>query len=274
VIDSGSINGVSVDTEFAIYSDEAAAIRRLPGQEVGKLVAVKVSAFQCELGTGGLDSSKLGSTAYVVQTKPGPTVQPKLFASTSVDKEGLEFVRKTLDILRDVPHGITFELASNRKGASVEVDTIADEGGKSKRLVFNSLDDRVTRHGLRRIHPTSNLQINEAASLLHEAAHYHYCLQLSISDTKFRQLIDIRFYRLQGGNGAFDTPEDCKTVGGNLLKNDIIFLDVGDTDEEVAYGIEIVNKSHRDLYPYVYYFDNSDLSISECSIQALLDCPI
>jgi len=262
---------VSVGTEFAIYSDEAVAIRRLPGQEIGKLVAVKVSAFQSELGMGGLDRTKLKGTAYAVQTKPGPTVQPKLFASTSVDKEGLELVRKTLDILRGVPNEISFELVFNRKGASVEVDTIVDESGT--KLVFNSLDDRVTRHGLRRIHPTSNLQIDDAASLLHGAAHYHHCLDLSISDIKFRQLIDIRFYKLQGGNGPFDTPKDRYTVGDNLLKDDIIPLEVDNTDDEAAYGIEIVNKSHRDLYPYVYYFDNSDLSISEYSIQ-VLDRPI
>jgi len=266
------MHGVSVGAEFDIYPDEAAATHKVPGQEIGKMIASNVLAFQSELEMGYLDSSKIKSTVYAVQTKPGPTAQPKLFVSKSMDKEGLDLVCKSLDMLGAVPNGISFEQVSDRKGASVEVDTHTGEGGK--RLVFNSLDDRVTRHGLRRIRPNSNLQINDAASLLHRVAHYHHCLDFSISDTKFRQMIDIRFYRLQGGNGPFDTSKDRYTVGGNILKDDIIFLEVDETDEEVAYGIEIVNKSPRDLYPHVSYFDNSDLNISECNIQVHIDCPI
>jgi hypothetical protein len=35
-------------------------------------------------------------------------------------------------------------------------------------------------------------------------------------------------------------------------------------DEKAMYGIRIVNDTAEPLYPYLFYFDNTDFSISEC----------
>ncbi|KAF8875735.1 hypothetical protein CPB84DRAFT_1689513 [Gymnopilus junonius] len=44
----------------------------------------------------------------------------------------------------------------------------------------------------------------------------------------------------------------------NLCRNKVIdFVPVKDA----AYGLKLINKSGRDLYPYVFYFDNTNLSI-------------
>jgi hypothetical protein len=74
----------------------------------------------------------------------------------------------------------------------------------------------------------------------------------------------IEFLELESSDTEFDELNNPKITptGENLLVNGIINVTVDSV--ETNYGIKITNNSPWDLYPAVFYFDNSDWSVSEC----------
>ena len=131
------------------------------------------------------------------------------------------------------------------------------------RVHFTVTDPRVTGHGLFRL--DQDIPLDNLDSVIRAAQHYHWHLlrenpKFSFSDnTRLDNKVTLDFYKLiQMGNSV-------KSIGYPIEK-DIVGQDVivkVVADDTTWYGIELKNKTNTSFYPYLFFFDNSDLSIRE-----------
>ena len=131
------------------------------------------------------------------------------------------------------------------------------------RVHFTFTDSRVTDHGLSRL--DRDIPLDNLESVIRAAQHYNWHLlrenpDFSFSDdSRLDSKVALDFYKLRQ-TGAF-----VKSIGNPIEKvivgQDMIVKVVA--DNTTWYGIELKNKTNAPLYPYLFFFDNSDLSIRE-----------
>ena len=128
---------------------------------------------------------------------------------------------------------------------------------------FTVTDPRVTGHGLFRLN--QDIPLDNLDSVIRAAQHYYWHLLREnpdfsfINNARLDSKIILDFYKLEQ-TGAF-----VKSIGDPIEKV-IVGQDVivkVDADNTTWYGIELENKTNVPLYPYLFFFDNSDLSIRE-----------
>ena len=136
---------------------------------------------------------------------------------------------------------------------------IALEHGKP---VLNVLDERVTQHGLSRIPFPVDCMSDDLSALLSAAAHYYWHLNRTSADHLLSNKVEVKFMGLEDVPGEFDEnfQELRLPCGQNLVENGVIRVD---TDTDKIYGMKITSKVHVPLYVSVFFFDNSDFSISK-----------
>jgi hypothetical protein len=136
---------------------------------------------------------------------------------------------------------------------------IAIDGEK---LVFNITDQVVRAQGLHRLYDTIPLTLEAVRPVIRKAAHYFWHLRRTGNSKRLLDLVDIEFRRLEEVDEEYDDMLNPvrRPYGPNLIKDGVIDI-VVEEEEEAIYGIKIVNKSKIPLYPSLFYFDNSDLSI-------------
>jgi hypothetical protein len=131
------------------------------------------------------------------------------------------------------------------------------------RVHFTVTDPRVTGHGLSRL--DQDIPLDNLDSVIRAAQHYYWHLLRENPDISFPNnsrldsKVTLDFYKLKQ-TGAF-----VKSIGNPIEKvidgQDVIVKVVA--DNTTWYGIELKNKTTVPFYPYLFFFDNSDLSIRE-----------
>ncbi|PPQ85563.1 hypothetical protein CVT25_006733, partial [Psilocybe cyanescens] len=77
--------------------------------------------------------------------------------------------------------------------------------------------------------------------------------------------IDVEFYKLDDSN-KLDW-RNFVPEGGNLFHNGVVDFEV---EEGAPYGLKLVNNSACDLYPYLFFFNNNNLSIGALITASIL----
>jgi hypothetical protein len=144
-----------------------------------------------------------------------------------------------------------------REKAELEI-AIDDETNK---LVFDIMDPLVREQGLCRLYGTTPLMPKDVGSVVRRAAHYFWHLRRTGNPKHLQGVVDIELRRLEEVDEEYDDMFNPvrRPYGPDLIQGGVIDIVV---EKEALYGIKLVNKSKRSLYPYLFYFDNSDLSIS------------
>ena len=132
-------------------------------------------------------------------------------------------------------------------------------------IAFVFLDNRITAHGITKY--ALKARADDMIPVLQGAAHFHYHFNRSdLTSKNLEQEIKVEVFKLefsgQLDEGTFRLLR--RPSGKNLLKDGIITLRLHDGVNDV-FGIRIINTSERDLYPSIFYFNNSELSISRSS---------
>jgi hypothetical protein len=130
-----------------------------------------------------------------------------------------------------------------------ELDIALEDG----QVVFNILDPRVTNFGLTRIPFHISPKADDVYPVIRAAARYLWHLRTN-KNPAFQNKVRIEFKQLM-------VTREIQPYGPDLNIDGVIDFIV---DEKAMYGIRIVNDTAEPLYPYLFYFDNTDLSISEC----------
>ncbi|KZP15819.1 hypothetical protein FIBSPDRAFT_912396 [Athelia psychrophila] len=256
-LDAGAAHGISVGAEFNVYANEKDVLTASP---LGSLVvgdAAAVKAFDTAMTLpSGCSSFAVDKPAVALQTKLGAKED---FALHVPLHEDLIPVFETLSKEMQTPGPDTarIKLVEDRDQAMLEI--VMDEG----KLYFNILDKRITVHGVNRIHFPFDPELDSIRPVLRAAAHYYWHLnRASNTDQHFQERITVEFFELYESETELDDAGDSilrpDTNPENLYTGSTIKFTV---KPNAPYGMRITNNTAWDLYPGVFYFDSSDLSI-------------
>ena len=252
VMQAGAAHGVTNGAEFTVYQESEFPPRTPP---LGSLVVCQISAFTSTL------SLPPGGTRFAL---PQPT-----YALQS--KAGVEGFRlhvapdETLtDLCATLAQETQYADSAHTKIMLVEKERAEmDIGIEDELVVFNIRNPLVTQFGLVRMPFQIRPHVGEVCPVIRAAAHYYWHLRRTNKKAPFENQVRIEFMRLKQDEEDFDENFNLITRpdGPNLNMGGVVDIVV---DKDAMYGIKITNDTPLTLYPSLFYFDNSDLSISEC----------
>ncbi|KZP07420.1 hypothetical protein FIBSPDRAFT_922853 [Athelia psychrophila] len=254
---AGAAHGISAGAEFDVYANEQTVLASGPilgSLIVGDVAGAKVFETAMTLPSDHT-SFAVGDSAVALQTKLGEKEDYPLHVPLHED---FFTVFQALANEMKTPGSDTAKIKLVEDSGQAML-AIVKEGGN---FYFNILDKRVTVHGVNRIYLSFDPDPVVIRPALRAAAHYYWHLNRNSTDHHFQDGIKVEFFELlesetdlddngYGVLGPYPNPE-------NLYKCGAIKFTVK-TDS--LYGMKITNNTKWDLYPGVFYFDNSDLSI-------------
>jgi hypothetical protein len=249
VMDAGSARGVTEGAIFEVYKD------RDPDSTTAPLEAMKASApglFSTVLNFSPIGRRfSIESQVFALQIRPGrqedltlyvPLDQNLLPVLQTIAMEMQDNAQRQINMLTD---------EDLKQGKKPDLG-IAFENGH---IVFDIKDPNVTVHGLERMPQRALPDINEVTAIISAAAHYYWHLR-RVGNAKYIKST-VEFTKLSDGDILTRKPD-----GPNLIKDGVVDLVV---DRDDIYGMKITNHGTSPLYASVFYFDNSNWSISRCS---------
>lgn len=249
-MDAGAVHGITDGAEFTIYRSQDSPLET---SLLGTLVVLETREFDTTLDVPrGATRFALPQPAFALLTKQG--TQGDLRVHVAID-----------DKLTGIFDTIVLEVQctdSHQRGIilvdkdSAELDIMLEDGN----VIFNLLNPLVTQFGLTRIPFHVNPNFGDIYPVICASAHYYWHLGHTSKKSAFQNRVRIEFTQVKKLD-EFD--DDFNPVirpdGPNLNRDGVIDLIVDDT---TMYGVKIVNDTGLALYPSLFYFDNSDLSIS------------
>jgi hypothetical protein len=252
-MDAGTARGIDVGDEFTLYRDPDTSRKSPP---LGIFVVREAHPFHSTMAPlAGASRFKLHRPAFALQTKAGTKQDLRVYAAKR-KKLMCTFEALVREMQRARPDRPRI-LRVEKENAELSIDLDGRE------VVFDILDENVTVFNLRRIPFSVKPDVSILHSILDAAAHFHWHLRRT-DIHNFQNKIRLEFTEVKQVEGKYD--EDLnpviEPVGNNLNQNGVIHLVASPRD---MYGIKIFNDSSVSLYAALFYFDNSNLSISTCS---------
>jgi hypothetical protein len=239
-MDAGTAHGITDGAEFAVYKDRQISPELSP---LGTLLVHDTRAFLATLDVvPGTNRFALEEPAFALQTKTG--VEQDLRLHIAIDE-------KLIDVFRALAKDMQSPGPDHRRILLVDKeDAEFDVALEDGQIVFNILDTLVAKFGLTRLPVSVSPNVDSVYPVIRAAAHYRRHLRRSNKKAIFQNSVRVEFRQLSLSREPYGT---------DLNINGIIDIVV---DEEVMYGIKIINNTTKPLFPWLFYFDNSDLSIS------------
>ncbi|PPQ85555.1 hypothetical protein CVT25_006725 [Psilocybe cyanescens] len=245
ILDAGSAHGIAIGAHFAIYSQRDASF-----ENTGETAIVEsLNAFSAMMKHApGL---RLLHPCVAIQINPGQQEYLRLFIPRE-DKFRDIFTKLIKSKLSDELQNVTLVNEENMTSAHLQASM-----GDTDEVTFQLQDRRVTDYGFNRQYPTiDTTELTEFGRVLSGIACYYRELDHVNINSNIINKIDVEFYKLDDSN-ELDwrnfVPEDQ-----NLFHNGIVDFEV---EEGAPYGLKLVNNSTCDLYPYLFFFNNNNLSI-------------
>jgi len=133
---------------------------------------------------------------------------------------------------------------------------------RDNQVVVSVRDRKATVYGFNHKFPTMLTRPNLISFLEKAACFYRERDRHTSIDSEVANMVTLDFYKLGASLSTFEDISECQfgESGPNLHSAGTIDFIV---DEGCVYGVKLTNLSPRDLYPTLFYLDNSDLSISD-----------
>ncbi|KDR69751.1 hypothetical protein GALMADRAFT_160255 [Galerina marginata CBS 339.88] len=257
ILDAGAADGVCLEAEFSVYADHDSLLKET---SLGVMVPDVILPFKSVMhpAHGSGPGPSLDKPALAVQTRAG--LQEELQIFIPLEEPLIPVFQAALMQMKTQgfdTHGI--KLVDDRSTADLAVER---HGGD---IIFVILDERVTTHGLTRCAFSVKADAKALRPVLQGAAHYQYHLNRSyLNSEDIENNITVEFFKLELNDDNFG--EKFRMVsrrpsGENLYKDGVVSLTLSGSSDEI-FGIRITNNWSKDLYPVLFYFDNSELSIT------------
>ena len=240
--DAGEAAGITLGAEFGVYQDQNS------GHLLGTVVACESSAFSTTLYARG-SGFALGQGGVALKSRSGTEELVRVYVA---DESLKDFVKK-ID-----PNQKIIQLVERDHGAEFGM---ALENGK---VIFNNYDSDVAKYGLTRMSHTLEPTFEAISPVIRAAAHFYWhrrrtpktgrglAGKVKIEVTEL-QLENVDYYDLKPVVvGVYGPTTGYDRKGGKEF----------DLRTETAYGSKVINNCAIPLYPALFYFDNSDWSIS------------
>ncbi|KAH6887262.1 hypothetical protein BKA70DRAFT_77399 [Coprinopsis sp. MPI-PUGE-AT-0042] len=262
----GSVAGITSGAEFSIYSKP---------QDISKGVrpamtcaTEEISLFSTRLKpiSGGPVAS-LGKQAFAILTKAGLPHDavvhvPREDACRGVHEGALTMLRQQhTQPAQQAAYRPLFTEDSSIADIAIQADATT---GK---LHVNILDERVTVNGHERVAaPLDPSNPESVLRFLTHTAHFYRYLNKSYLNHTIGSKVTVELMQLEESQTDFDeNGYACLLpLSDNLFDGGVAQVAIPSDEEEEPnmYGFKVTNGSAVDLYPTVWYFDNSEFSIT------------
>ena len=241
--DAGEAAGITVGAEFEVYQDQAY------DHLLGTVVAAKLSAFSTTLYAKG-SRFALERDGVALKSRAGTEERVRIH----VADESLKDLVKKID-----PNQRIVQLVERDHGADFGITL---ENGK---VVFDIYDSDVTKYGLTRMPYTLEPTLEAISPVIRAAAHFYWHRRrtLQTGQRGLARKVEIEVAELELESVEYDDDLNPVYTCGLTASGDWKGGKVFDLKTETAYGWRIINNYAVSLYPALFYFDNSDWSISE-----------
>ena len=248
LLNAGTAHGVTIGAEFAFYA--AHADSHTSGKALHTFIVNNSASFFSTLSPANNASCPSIPTAFTIfQTKPGLGSTIRLYA----DHNSACLISACRDLGR-LPHNVKF--VNSRDHAHLELSV------RDNQIVVSVRDAKATVYRLDHKFPTMQATPHDFMSFLEKAENFYRERDRHTAiDSEVAKIVTLEFYKLGATRSKFeDIPgSQLGASGPNLYSADTIDFIV---EKGCVYGVKLTNSSCHDLYPTLFYLDNSDLSIS------------
>jgi hypothetical protein len=245
VVNAGLAHGVTEGAEFGFYGAHEPNRR---GKLLGTYLVDEATSFYSIMKpAGGLSISALPSGLAAFQTQTGQGNALRLYIPDRLTSPGRVDKR-----LRACGHDLrNVHFVDSRDEAHLELSI------HENHVVITVRDTKATQHGRYQL-PTIEVAWDKFGLFLSKAQSFYRELDRSSVDMDVTKDIGVEFYRLQETPSFFEDNEpELWPSSSNLLHDGMIHLVV---EDGCSYGVRLTNNGPYDLYPSLFYFDNSDLT--------------
>ncbi|KDQ61082.1 hypothetical protein JAAARDRAFT_67479 [Jaapia argillacea MUCL 33604] len=250
VMESGTARGIDIGDEFTLYKDPEPS---KSSSSLAIFVVTTVYPMRSVLTPVSVPPRfRLNHPAFALQTKAGAKHDLRIYVAkhkklTTLFKVLVPQMQRTRP---DRPRIMQVGKGDAEMGIDIQ----------GKEVVFDILDERLTKFNLHRIPFSAPLDSSILHPILDAAAHFHWHLRRTDEGHNLRGKVRLVFTEVKKVDGLLteDLHPVTQGIGENLNVDGVINL-VSSRDR--MYGIKIVNDSSIPLYAALFYFDNSDFSI-------------
>ncbi|VDB88738.1 unnamed protein product [Peniophora sp. CBMAI 1063] len=274
VLEAGSAHGITAGAVFSVYSTRNFLSSDDP---LGTLVASAPAAFTTTMSLVSTQSAPFDipdRAGYALQVSASQDEALRLHVPL---QQGLLAVFEAIAAELNAPTpGKRAILLVEQDRADLSV-TLADDGQSIEYLLPSTM---ITRYGLTRLYHTSPPQPPAIRRVLQAAAHFFWHLRRSPEQGLLRHKVDIELQVLESTGELnfdvdhFDDMEVYQPVGDNLIQEGVVDVEVvgeigpnkvaKNFESATVYGLTLRSKTPDiPLYVGLFYFDCSELSISE-----------
>ncbi|KZV62932.1 hypothetical protein PENSPDRAFT_641580 [Peniophora sp. CONT] len=255
IMDGGSIHGVTDEAQFSLYPGRDFSSSDTP---LTTVVATAVNAFSTVLTFSDSSASPLSlpSACFAFQTSMGQAEALRLHIPLSKD-------------LRPVMEALAKELQLQQEAGSPSIllgdEAQADLSVRARDGVIEYLigDSLINIHGLNRLCQTTKAETRFIHPVLRAASHFFWHLHRSPKKNLLRSKVTVEVFRIEedeDGELDEDLQSPLVTRGDNLLQAGVVNVVA---DHKTMYGVRVINNVSVPLHVWAFFFDCSDLSISE-----------
>jgi hypothetical protein len=244
ILDAGGVTGVTEGAESVAHSSTDSLFE-------SPLGILKLDPFST-LSKVPLGASKfiLSEPSVALRTKMGRKEDPRLYIpADDAFRPCHEALRSLMDREQDLE---SINLVEKPEDADFELAM------ENETVVFLFRDQRVTQYGHTRLFEGVESTTEELAPVLKAAAYFYWKLNRMKNNPLMNNGVRIELYkllpRIHGAGG------DLSPTGPNLYDGTVMEIVA---NENISYGFKLTNGTAYDLYPSVFYFDLSDLSIGK-----------
>lgn len=261
-ISAGTIHGVTEGALFSIYPSRQSITNDVP---IATLSAINVGPFRTLLsytsGTHTLTASKSSSFCFAVQVSGSDARAVRVHIP---DNDAVRSVAEAMEDIYDLQqHTSAYPaLLISDSLEQAELSVLALNG----RIEYLVCDPIIKDHGLDKLHHSTEAQAVYVYPVLRAATHFFWHLHHAPSMHRLCGHLGVQIHELGQNEDAelgLDLRRPWTPTGGGIMRDRTV--DVVADDGKV-YGISVRNQSSVPLHVWAFYFDCSDLSISECAV--------
>lgn len=255
------MRGISKDSEYTAYADRDTFLTQSP--PLGALDTDTPGAFTTRL-TYHKDEPEfeISANAVAVLTRASQEEKLILFVPQSESDELRKVLTDAIALL--LPSNRPVEIVSSKDALADLQVTL-----KNKRVHFAFHSETITKHGLTDFPYPIPASAHELAKVLHRFTHFMWHLKRvaitppQLPPSPIEKKIILQFLHVT--ETVPGQPGSYASVGGDLVKDGVLDIIASET---TFYAVHLINESQTALYPYLFYFSLSDLSISEFPISS------
>lgn len=199
----------------------------------------------------------IDESAYALQYAAGVDQSLCLYASAEDHAFLLQAMARHIQTLEGATHPVGLQFVDiGEADLAVAIN--------NAKMHIEVLYPPIKAHGLHAIPFSTDIAPGDVYNTLSAALHFFWHLKRKNAQQSLslQGQVKIEFHRLQEvpADDDFDDPSYEPFESDLNISGTISLL----IDNDAAYGITLINNSSFPLYPSLFYFSGSDLSVSEC----------